>query len=79
MDRLNHNLNTSEGRYPDVCTTHTYADRIDTLEAAREAGVELCSGLIVGMGESANDIVEVAKTLRRPSRFFNTRQFPSPV
>ena len=65
LDRLNHNLNTSEGHYPNVCTTHTYADRMDTLQAVREVGVELCSGLIVGMGENANDIVEVAKTLRR--------------
>ena len=64
LDRLNHNLNTSEGHYPSVCTTHTYADRMDTLKAARDVGVELCSGLIVGMGENADDIVEVAKTLR---------------
>jgi biotin synthase len=65
LDRLNHNLNTSEEHYPNVCTTHTYADRMDTLQAVREVGVELCSGLIVGMGENANDLVEVAKTLRR--------------
>ena len=64
LDRLNHNLNTSEEHYPYVCTTHTYTDRMDTLKAAREAGVELCSGLIVGMGESSDDIIEVAKTLR---------------
>ena len=64
LDRLNHNLNTSEVHYPNVCTTHTYTDRMDTLKAAREVGVELCSGLIVGMGENAKDIVEVAKTLR---------------
>ncbi len=64
LDRLNHNLNTSEVHYPNVCTTHTYTDRMDTLKAAREVGVELCSGLIVGMGENSKDIVEVAKTLR---------------
>ena len=64
LDRLNHNLNTSEEHYPNVCTTHTYTDRMDTLKAARDAGVELCSGLIVGMGEDSDDIIEVAKTLR---------------
>ncbi|MDE0297409.1 MAG: biotin synthase BioB [Candidatus Poribacteria bacterium] len=64
LDRLNHNLNTSEKHYPNVCTTHTYSDRMDTLKAAREVGVELCSGLIVGMGENSGDLIEVAKTLR---------------
>ncbi len=65
LDRLNHNLNTSEAHYPNICTTHTYAERINTLKAAQGAGIELCSGIIVGMGEKARDIIEVAKTLRR--------------
>ena len=65
LDRLNHNLNTSEDHYPNICTTHKYADRINTLSAAQEVGIELCSGLIVGMGESSRDIIEVAKTLRK--------------
>ena len=64
VDRLNHNLNTSERRYPEICSTHTYADRIATLRAARAAGLEQCSGLIVGMGESDEDVVEVALELR---------------
>lgn len=64
LDRLNHNLNTSERRYPDICTTHTYRDRIGTLAAARKAGLQLCSGLIAGMGESAEELVEIARTLR---------------
>ena len=65
LDRLNHNLNTSESHYPNICTSHTYADRLNTLQAAKSAGIELCSGLIAGMGETENDIIEVAKTLRR--------------
>ena len=65
LDRLNHNLNTSERHYPNICSTHTYADRRATLEAARRAGIELCSGLIVGMGEASQDIVDVAFELRR--------------
>ncbi len=65
VDRLNHNLNTSERHYPAICSTHSYAERIATLEAARAAGLDACSGLIIGMGETADDIVEVALELRR--------------
>lgn len=64
LDRLNHNLNTSEEHYADICTTHTYQDRIETLRAAKRNGIETCSGLIAGMGEPASDLVEIAKTLR---------------
>ncbi len=64
LDRLNHNLNTSEGHYPKICTTHTYQDRLDTLHAAQTASIELCAGIIVGMGEKERDVIEVAKSLR---------------
>jgi biotin synthase len=64
VDRLNHNLNTSERHYPEICSTHTYADRLATLRAARAAGLEACSGMIVGMGERDEDVVEVALELR---------------
>jgi biotin synthase len=64
VDRLNHNLNTSERHYPEICSTHTWRDRLDTLLAAREVGLEACSGLIAGMGESDADLVEVALKLR---------------
>ena len=64
LDRLNHNLNTSEGHYPKICTTHTFADRLNTLLAAKSAGLKLCSGMIVGMGEEHADIIDVAKRLR---------------
>ncbi len=64
LDRLNHNLNTSESHYPNICTTHTYQQREDTLNAAREAGIQLCSGLIIGMGEKSKDIIDVAYSLR---------------
>jgi len=63
LDRFNHNLNTSRGHYPAICTTHTYDDRINTLRTLREAGVGLCSGLIVGMGETYDDLAEVAHEL----------------
>jgi len=64
LDRLNHNLNTSERIYPSVCTTHTFQDRLNTLKAASKAGIGLCSGMIVGMGETADDILDVAYKLR---------------
>jgi biotin synthase len=64
LDRLNHNLNTSEAHYPNICTTHTFADRLNTVLAAKSAGLKVCSGMIVGMGEEDADIIEVAKRLR---------------
>jgi biotin synthase len=64
VDRFNHNLNTGEGYYPEICSTHTYADRLDTLSAARGAGLELCSGVIFGQGEGREDILDVCEALR---------------
>ena len=64
VDKVNHNLNTSEEFYADICSTHTYADRVATLQAVREAGMELCSGGIVGMGERDADVVQMALHLR---------------
>lgn len=64
LDRLNHNLNTSERHYPHICTTHTFHDRLNTLESAKGSGIELCSGIIVGMGETVEDIVEAAFLLK---------------
>jgi len=60
VDKVNHNLNTSERYYGEVCSTHSYADRLETLVACREAGLALCSGGIMGMGESPRDLVEMA-------------------
>lgn len=63
LDRLNHNLNTTRSRYAEICTTHTYQDRLDTLHAAKRQGLETCSGLIVGMGESDDELIELARSL----------------
>jgi biotin synthase len=63
VDRINHNLNTSERFYPEICTTHSYQDRLATLQAVRLAGLEICSGGIVGMGETDADVVELALRL----------------
>ncbi len=65
VDRVNHNLNTGEEFYSEICSTHSYQDRLDTLRAVRNEGMELCSGGIVGMGESPEDLVGMAMDLRK--------------
>jgi biotin synthase len=64
VDKVNHNLNTSERYYGEICSTHTYADRVATLAACRDAGLALCSGGIMGMGEDPDDLVGMAFELR---------------
>lgn len=64
VEQLNHNLNTSQRYYPQICTTHTYEDRLDTLLAARRAGLSLCTGAIFGQGEQEEDVIDVALALR---------------
>jgi biotin synthase len=60
----NHNLNTSADSYDSICTTHTYADRVDTVVRAAGAGLSACSGLIAGLGESDDNLVELVFALR---------------
>lgn len=64
VDRVNHNLNTSEAFHASICTTHTFQDRLATIKNARAAGLEICSGGIVGMGESDEDLIELATALQ---------------
>lgn len=64
VDAYNHNLNTSESNYRDICTTHEYADRVRTVEYAKSAGLSPCSGLIVGMGETDEELVDAVFALR---------------
>lgn len=64
VDRINHNLNTSEAYHPTICTTHTFQDRLATIRHARAAGLEICSGGIIGMGEQDEDIIDLALALR---------------
>jgi biotin synthase len=65
LNRLNHNLNTSENYTPTIVSTHTYEDRINTLNAAKKAGIDNCAGMIVGLGEASDDILDVAYELRK--------------
>lgn len=64
VDRVNHNLNTSQEFYSEICSTHTHEDRVQTLEHVRDAGLEMCSGGIIGMGEEDLDVVRLALELR---------------
>ena len=61
----NHNLNTSEATYGEICSTHTFADRVDTISVAQGAGLSPCSGAIFGMGETDEQIVDLAFDLRK--------------
>ncbi|PAY15370.1 biotin synthase BioB [Rhodopirellula sp. SM50] len=78
VDRVNHNLNTGEEYYAEICTTHTYADRVQTLRHVRDAGMEMCSGGIIGMGETYDDIISMAFDLKElgvqsiPLNFLNS-------
>lgn len=65
VDAYNHNLNTHEDLYGSICSTHTYEDRLETLRNAQQAGLSTCSGLIVGMGETEEQLVDLALTFRR--------------
>jgi biotin synthase len=65
VDRFNHNLESSARHFPEICTTHTYEDRVRTIQYVHEAGMESCSGGIVGMGEGDEDLVDLAFELRR--------------
>ena len=65
LDRYNHNINSSESHYSEICSTHTFSDRLRTLENMSGNGISLCSGVIVGMGESDQDIVDMAFRLKK--------------
>lgn len=77
--RYNHNLETCRSHFPNICTTHTYDDRYRTAELVKEVGMNLCSGGVLGMGESVRQRVELAFELRElgpgwvPINFLNPR------
>lgn len=64
LKRLNHNLETSERFFPNVCSTHTFSDRMNTIRIAKEVGLEICSGAIFGIGEEIEDRIDLAFTLK---------------
>lgn len=64
VERYNHNLNTSRDFSPNIVTTHSFDDRVDTINIVKSAGISPCSGAIFGMGESLNDRVDLAFSLK---------------
>lgn len=64
IDRYHHNLEAAASFFPEVCTTHRYTDRVTTILAAREAGLEICAGGIIGLGETPEQRLELAFALR---------------
>lgn len=65
LERYHHNLETSERFFPSICTTHTYRDKLKTIEAAKAAGLSVCSGGIFGLGENWNDRIDMAFELQK--------------
>ena len=65
LDRINHNLNSSRSYYHNICTTHTYEDKIAAIRAAWKAGIEVCSGGIMGLGETVEDRIDLALEVRK--------------
>lgn len=80
VTRINHNLETSRRHFPNITSTHTYDDRLNTIRIAREAGMSICSGGIFGMGEDWEDRLDMAFELRSlgvdvmPINFLNAIQ-----
>jgi biotin synthase len=63
--RYHHNLETARSFFKNICTTHEYDDDIETIRAARSAGLSVCAGALIGMGESISHRIELAETLRK--------------
>ncbi|MDQ3847907.1 MAG: biotin synthase BioB [Thermoproteota archaeon] len=63
VKRYNHNLETAESYFPKICTTHSFSDRVNTAKIVKDAGLELCSGGIIGMGETPRQRLELAFSL----------------
>ncbi|MCX5696901.1 MAG: biotin synthase BioB [Candidatus Omnitrophica bacterium] len=64
LSRYHHNLETSPGYFPKIVTTHTFEERVETIRAAKKAGLQVCSGGIVGMGETMDDRIELVFWLK---------------
>ncbi|TCJ02772.1 biotin synthase BioB [Cytobacillus praedii] len=64
VDRYNHNINTSANHHENITTSHTYQDRVNTVELIKHAGISPCSGVIIGMKETKEDVIAMARSLK---------------
>ena len=64
VERYNHNINTSENYHSQICTTHKFSDRVKTVKMIQKYGIEACCGVIIGMGETREDRVDMALSLK---------------
>ncbi|PAE23734.1 biotin synthase BioB [Bacillus sp. 7894-2] len=64
VDRYNHNINTSENHHESITTSHTYRDRVNTVQLIKETGISPCSGVIIGMKETKEDVIAMARSLK---------------
>lgn len=64
LDRINHNLNSSRSFYKNICSTHTYDQRVDNIHMLQKLGFEICSGGIIGLGESKEDVIDMLFELK---------------
>lgn len=64
VERYNHNINTSKNYHKEICTTHNFEDRVNTVKMITDAGMEACCGVIIGMGETREDRIDMALSLR---------------
>lgn len=79
VDRLNHNLNTSRENYPKIASTHTFDDRLNTLKKLKQSHINICSGFICGMGESDEELVDLAFELREQNPYSIPINFLLPI
>ena len=64
LSRYHHNIETSPDYFPNICSTHTFSERLNTIKAAKSSGLEVCSGGIIGMGETMQDRIDLALYLK---------------
>jgi biotin synthase len=79
LECYNHNLETSQRFFPQVCTTHSYEDRVQTLQHLKQAGIKICSGGILGMGETHDDRCDLAFALKRLGAHIVPMNFLNPI
>jgi biotin synthase len=79
LERCHNNLETSENYFPSICTTHKFPEKLKTLEAANDVGLDVCSGGIFGMGESWQDRIDLAFTLRELDAISTPVNFLNPI